>query len=85
MSSTGFSTRTEKIPLPREIRVKEERNLHRYVKLLLLFFVLEEKTHKNVPGTEEKVELFLAGIGEKKVAFPFTDSNAEFIETMWKN
>ena len=48
-------------------------------------FCFGRKDTKNVPGTEEKVELFLAGIGEKKVAFPFTDSNVEFIETMWEN
>ena len=45
-SSTGFSSRTEKILLPRENRVKEEGNLHRCVKLLLLFFVLTEETQK---------------------------------------
>ena len=46
VSSTDFSTRTEKIPLSREIRVRGEGNLHRCVKLLLLFSVLAEKTRK---------------------------------------
>ena len=48
-------------------------------------FCLGRKDTKNVPGTEEKVELFLAGLGEKSVTFPFTDSKVEFIETMWEN
>ena len=48
-------------------------------------FCLGRKDTKNVPGTEEKVELFLAGLGEKRVTFPFTDSKVEFIETMWEN
>ena len=42
----SFSTRTKKIPLWPEIRVKAEGNLHRCVNLLLLFFVLAEKTRK---------------------------------------
>ena len=48
-------------------------------------FCLGRKDTKNVPGTEEKVELFLAGLGEKRVTFPFTDSKVEFIETLWEN
>ena len=48
-------------------------------------FCLGRKETKNVPGKEEKVELFLAGLGEKRVTFPFTDSKVEFIETMWEN
>ena len=48
-------------------------------------FCLCGKDMKNVPGTEEKVELFLAGLGEKRVTFPFTDYKVEFIETMWEN
>ena len=39
-------------------------------------FCLGRKDTKNVPGTEEKVELFLAGLGEKRVTF---------IETLWEN
>ena len=46
VSLTDFSNRTEKIPLLRETRVREEGNLQRCVKLLLLFFVLGEKTRK---------------------------------------
>ena len=45
-------------------------------------FCLGRKDTKNVPGTEENVELFLAGLGEKRVTFPFTDSNVEFRETV---
>ena len=48
-------------------------------------FCLCGKDMKNVPGTEEKVELFLAGLWEKRVTFPFTDYKVEFIETMWEN
>ena len=48
-------------------------------------FCLGRKDTKNVPGTEEKVELFLAGLGEKRVTFSFTDSNVEFVETIWEN
>ena len=48
-------------------------------------FCLGRKGTKNVPGTEEKVELFLAGLGEKRVTFPFTDYQVEFIETLWEN
>ena len=48
-------------------------------------FCLGRKDTKNVPGAEEKVELFLAGLGEKRVMFLFTDSNVEFRETMWEN
>ena len=48
-------------------------------------FCLGRKGTKNVPGTEEKVELFLAGLGEKRVMFPFTDYQVEFIETLWEN
>ena len=48
-------------------------------------FCLGRKDTKNVPGTEEKVELFLAGLGEKRVTFPFTDSKVELIETLWEN
>ena len=32
-------------------------------------FCIGRKDTKNVPGTEEKVELFLAGLGEKRVTF----------------
>ena len=46
-------------------------------------FCLGRKDTKNVPATGEKVELFLAGLREKRGTFPFTDSNVEFIETMW--
>ena len=46
---------------------------------------LDRKDMKNVPGTEERVELFLARLGGKGVTIPFTDSNAEFIETVWEN
>ena len=45
-------------------------------------FCLSRKDTKNVPGAEEKVELFLAGLGEKMITFPFTDSNVEFRETL---
>ena len=48
-------------------------------------FCLGRKDTNNVPDTEEKVELFLAGLGEKRVTFPFTDSNVEFRETIWEN
>ena len=48
-------------------------------------FCLGRKDTKNVPGTEEKVEMFLAGLVEKRVTFPFTDSKVEFIETMSEN
>ena len=48
-------------------------------------FCISRKDTKNVPGTEEKVELFLAGLGEKRVTFPFTHSNVEFRKTMWEN
>ena len=44
-------------------------------------FCLGRKDTKNVSATEEKVEMFLAGLGEKRVTFPFTDSKVEFIET----
>ena len=33
-------------------------------------FCLGRKDTKNVPGTEEKVEMFLVGLGEKRVTFP---------------
>ena len=45
-------------------------------------FCRGRKDMKNVPGTEEKVELLLAWLGE---TFPFTDSKVKFIETMWEN
>ena len=48
-------------------------------------FCLGRKDTKNVSATEEKVEMFLAGLGEKRVTFPFTDSKVEFIETMSEN
>ena len=48
-------------------------------------FCLGRKDTNNVPDTEEKVALFLAGLGEKRVTFPFTDSNVEFRETIWEN
>ena len=48
-------------------------------------FCLGRKDTKNVSGTEEKVEMFLAGLGEKRVTFPFTDYKVEFIETMSEN
>ena len=46
VSSTGFSTYTEKFFLPPAIRVKAEGNIHRCVKLLLLFLVLAKETRK---------------------------------------
>ena len=49
----SFSTRTEKIHLPPEIRVKAEGNLHRCVKLLLLIFVLAEKSQKIYQAQKE--------------------------------
>ena len=33
-------------------------------------FCLGRKDTKDVPGTEEKVEMFLVGLGEKRVTFP---------------
>ena len=63
----------------------EKGNPHRCVKLLFIVFCLGRNDTKNVPGTEEKVELVFAEFGEKRVTFPFTDSNVEFLETMWEN
>ena len=54
VSLTDFSNRTEKIPLLRETRVREEGNLQRCVKLLLLFFVLGEKTRKMYQAQKKK-------------------------------
>ena len=48
-------------------------------------FCLGRKVTKNIPGTEKKLELLLAGLGEKRIAFPFKDSNVEFTETMSGN
>ena len=48
-------------------------------------FCLGRKDTENIPGTEKKQELLLAGLGEKMITFPFTDSNVEFIETMSGN
>ena len=73
-----------KISLPREIRVKEAGNLHRCIKLLLLFFSWQ-KRHEKCTRHRRKVELFVARLDEKRVTFPFTDPNVEFIEPMWEN
>ena len=50
--------------------------------VIFTVFCLGRKDTKNIPGTEKKLELLLAGLGEKRIMFPFTDSNVEFIETM---
>ena len=49
----SFSTRTEKIPLPPEIRVKAEGNLHRCVKLLL-WFLSWPKSHEKYTRHRKK-------------------------------
>ena len=50
--------------------------------VIFTVFCLGRKDTKNIPGTEKKLELLLAGLGEKRITFPFTDSNVEFIKTM---
>ena len=53
--------------------------------VIFTVFCLGRKDTKNIPGTEKKLELLLAGLGEKRITFPFTDSNVEFKETMLGN
>ena len=44
-------------------------------------FCLGRKDTKNIPGTEKKLEVLLAGFEGKRITFPFTDFNVEFIDT----
>ena len=53
--------------------------------VIFTVFCLGRKDTKNIPDTEKKLALLLAGLGEKRITFPFTDSNVEFIETMSEN
>ena len=48
-------------------------------------FCLGRKDTKNIPGTEKKPEVLLAGFEGKRITFPFTDFNVEFIDTMSGN
>ena len=64
---------------------KAERKSTQIRQVTFTVFSLSRKYKENVPGAEEKVELFLTRLGEKRVTFPFTDSNVEFRETMWES
>ena len=53
--------------------------------LTFTLFCLGRKDTKNISGTEKKLEVLLAGFEEKRITFPFTDFNVEFIDTMSGN
>ena len=53
--------------------------------LTFTLFCLGRKDTKNISSTEKKLEVLLAGFEEKRITFPFTDFNVEFIDTMSGN
>ena len=81
----SFSTRTEKNSPSNENSSKGRRKSTQTRPVTFTVFCLGQKDTKNIPGTEKKLELLLAGLGEKRITFPFTDSNVEFKETMLGN
>ncbi|XP_057307900.1 uncharacterized protein LOC130645813 [Hydractinia symbiolongicarpus] len=50
-----------------------------------LTFVYSNKTDASTPDIETKVNLLLAGLGEKRITFPFTESSGQFSEVLYQN
>ena len=51
----------------------------------LTLVCLASKTDAIVPDTERKVNLLLAGLGEKRITFSLTESPRQFCEVLYQN
>ena len=84
MSSTDFSIRTEKIPFLGKFEYRKK-EIYTDASSYFYCFLSWQKRHEKCTRHRRKGRMFLAGLVEKRVTFPFTDSKVEFIETMSEN
>ena len=84
MGSTAFPPVKKNSPSTRNSS-KGRRKSTQMRQVTFTLFCLGRKDTKNIPGTEKKLEVLLAGFEGKRITFPFTDFNVEFIDTMSGN